>query len=1126
MIVADLHIHSHYSRATSKDLTFPHLWKWAQLKGVTLLGTGDIAHPGWLAEMRDLLEPAEEGLFRLRVAPAALRAEVPATCQREVRFMLAGEISNIYKKHDAVRKVHNVIFAPSLEAVAQIQTRLEKIGNIRSDGRPILGLDSRDLFEIILDVDERCQLIPAHIWTPWFSLLGSKSGFDCVRDCFDDLTDRIVAVETGLSSDPPMNWRVSQLDPYTLVSHSDAHSPQKLAREATLFDTEYSYDAIFAALASGDPARFRGTVEFFPEEGKYHLDGHRNCAICWHPQTTRAHDGRCAVCGKPVTIGVLHRVETLADRPEGARPPRAHPFHSLIPLPEIIAEIKGVGVNTKTTQAEYMRLLSALGPELSILMELPLEQIAAVASTQLAEGIGRMRRGEVHAEGGYDGEYGTVKLFAGVDPQSAGLQLGMFKEEAIGDWRLGTGAEQTEPMSPHSPPFHHPIAQPLIANSQSPIANSPSLNNEQRAAVHTVDRPLMIVAGPGTGKTRTLTARIGYLLAEADVQPESILAITFTNRAAEEMATRLADLVGGDCAARVTVKTFHALGAALLQQWGAQIGIDPNFVILAEDQRARLLRQTCPSLSAQTVELTLTQISAAKNRLIHAADLVRMADPSALLAMVGHGANGDFVARYDAYQRGLAANHALDFDDLLLQTVYLLEICPAVLLATQERFRWLSVDEYQDVNLAQYRLLKLLAAGGADLCVIGDPDQAIYSFRGADPRYFAAFVQDFPGARTVHLTQNYRSAQAILSAATQVIGHNADRKAVQLLASFASQVALHVYSAASEQAEAETVVHQIEQMVGGTSYFSLDSGRIAEDAPHAVHSFGDFAVLYRLNAQRQALQEAFERSGIPYQTVGQTPFYAQKSVRRLLAPLWLWHNPASQPHWEVLLPDGDGAPLCDLLRAQSGPLAQRLSEALYADAIARPWRQPLLDLIALFAHMENRAGQSVADLVAWLHEHAAVGSPCTAQDLARVVERARGFGRDLRGFLEATALSGEADLLDPRADRVLLMTIHAAKGLEFSTVLMVGCEEGLLPYTPGKAQEAIAEERRLFYVGMTRAQHRLILTHARWRFLFGQAQENRLSRFVNEIEEALYQGEQPVDRPKPVRAEERQLSLF
>ena len=399
-LVADLHIHSHFSRATSPNLTFEHLTRWAQLKGIHVVGTGDIAHPGWLAEMREKLEPAEDGLYRLKTdLVAAVQAQVPPACHAPVRFMLGGEISNIYKRGDRTRKVHNIVFAPSFDALERLQARLEQIGNIRSDGRPILGLDSRDLLEIVLDTDPACHLIPAHIWTPWFSLLGSKSGFDSVAECFADLTPHIFALETGLSSDPPMNWRVSDLDRYTLVSNSDAHSPEKLGREVTLFDAELSYPAVFDALRTGDPTRYLGTIEFFPEEGKYHFDGHRACGIVWDPPTTRAHNELCPVCGKPVTVGVMHRVEALADRPIGGRPPQTQPFHSLIPLPELLGEVYGVGASSKQVQAEYLKLLARLGPELAILRDVPMEEIAAVGGARLAEGIGHMRRGEVDRPG-------------------------------------------------------------------------------------------------------------------------------------------------------------------------------------------------------------------------------------------------------------------------------------------------------------------------------------------------------------------------------------------------------------------------------------------------------------------------------------------------------------------------------------------------------------------------------------------------------------------------------------------------------------------------------------------------------------------------------------------------------
>src|SRR3989338_4698084 len=410
---ADVHLHSHYSRATSPHLNLEYLWVWAQIKGIQVVGTGDFTHPKWLKELKEKLEPAEEGLFKLKpVLEKKMERELPPACKGTVRFMLSCEISNIYKRLDKVRKVHNVMFAPSFAAAEKIQAKLGDIGNISSDGRPILGLDSRDLLEITLESDPLSYFIPAHIWTPWFSALGSKSGFDRMTDCFADLSKHIFAVETGLSSDPLMNWRLSQLDPYVLVSNSDAHSAPKLGREATLYDTELSYAGIYKALSDPQDKGLIGTIEFFPEEGKYHYDGHRVCETRLHPRDTIKNKGLCPKCGKPVTVGVMARVEELADHPEGRKPPRWRPYYSLIPLPEIIAEAKGCGANSKGVEQIFFTMLNKLGNEISILREAPLERIQKAAGPFIAEGIRRMREGKVDIAAGYDGEYGIINIFS------------------------------------------------------------------------------------------------------------------------------------------------------------------------------------------------------------------------------------------------------------------------------------------------------------------------------------------------------------------------------------------------------------------------------------------------------------------------------------------------------------------------------------------------------------------------------------------------------------------------------------------------------------------------------------------------------------------------------------------
>jgi uncharacterized protein (TIGR00375 family) len=371
--IADLHVHSKFSRATAKNLDLENLYIAAQLKGITVVGTGDFTYPAWHEEISDKLVAAEPGLFKLKDELARqCDAQVPSSCRSTVRFILVTEISNIYKKNEKTRKNHNLVFVPDLDVAQKFSAKLDKIGNIKSDGRPILGLDARDLLETLLETSERAFLIPAHIWTPWFSVLGSKSGFDSIEECFEDLTPYIFAVETGLSSDPAMNWRVSSLDGLTLVSNSDAHSPRNLGREANLFDTRLSYSDIKTALKTGNPDQFLGTYEFYPEEGKYHIDGHRACKISFWPKNTLKHNGICPECGKALTLGVLYRVEELADRKEGQKPAKSHPYTSSIQLVDILSEVIRVGPASKKVKQTYQTALYKLGSEISMPLNRPL----------------------------------------------------------------------------------------------------------------------------------------------------------------------------------------------------------------------------------------------------------------------------------------------------------------------------------------------------------------------------------------------------------------------------------------------------------------------------------------------------------------------------------------------------------------------------------------------------------------------------------------------------------------------------------------------------------------------------------------------------------------------------------
>lgn len=405
--IADLHIHSRFSMATSKEGTPENLDFWARKKGISLIGTGDFTHPVWREELKERLVSEGNGLYRLR--DEYVKEESRKFPGEGTRFVVSGEISSIYKKNGKTRKVHNVILLPSLEAADAMAQRLEKIGNIHSDGRPILGLDSHDLLEMMLDVCPEGILIPAHIWTPHFSVLGAKSGFDSVEECFEELAPYIHALETGLSSDPAMNWRISKLDRYQLVSNSDAHSPSKLGREANLLDIDCSYEGLYRAIRTGEG--LEGTVEFFPEEGKYHFDGHRKCGVSLSPVEAERLGGICPVCGKKLTMGVDHRVEQLADRAEGFVKKDGKKYESLVPLPEVISACMGYSTASKKVQGCFEQMIQTLGTEFDILRNVPSEDIKSCAGERIAEGIENVRTGNVKRIPGYDGEYGKIELF-------------------------------------------------------------------------------------------------------------------------------------------------------------------------------------------------------------------------------------------------------------------------------------------------------------------------------------------------------------------------------------------------------------------------------------------------------------------------------------------------------------------------------------------------------------------------------------------------------------------------------------------------------------------------------------------------------------------------------------------
>jgi DNA helicase-2/ATP-dependent DNA helicase PcrA len=416
-LIVDLHIHSHYSRATSKETTLEGLYRWGKIKGIHIIGTGDFTHPNWVAELQEKLEPAEAGLYRLRKEFAdKIDQTIPLSCRKTpIRFVLTVEISTIYSKLGKVRKLHNLVIMPGFDSVEKMNAKLERIGNLKADGRPILGLDSKELLRMTIETDPEGLFIPAHIWTPWFGLFGSKSGFDNIQEAYEELTPHVHAIETGLSSDPYMNWRIDELQHVTIISNSDAHSPPKLGREATIVDSDISYEGVLGAIRTNDK-RLVGTIEFYPEEGKYHYDGHRSCNVRFSPKETKEHNGICPKCAKPLIVGVEYRVDQLANKSEHYRPAHPKVVEYIIPLPEILAQMKGLkSPDSKVVMEEYEKIIDKLGNEFDVMRKLSIDQIKDDGFAELAKTVEKVRKKEVTIEPGYDGVYGVIKLYANED---------------------------------------------------------------------------------------------------------------------------------------------------------------------------------------------------------------------------------------------------------------------------------------------------------------------------------------------------------------------------------------------------------------------------------------------------------------------------------------------------------------------------------------------------------------------------------------------------------------------------------------------------------------------------------------------------------------------------------------
>ncbi len=1000
IFLADLHIHSRFSRATSKGLDPLTLAAWAHVKGINILGTGDFTHPGWMEMLEQNLYQEQDGLLYLK-DNQDLSAKVPGfgnEIKSRTRFVLSSEISSIYKQGGKVRKIHNLVFMPGFEQARKFNQKLARVGNLESDGRPILGLDSRSLLEMVLEIDPLAYVIPAHIWTPWFSLFGSKSGFDSLEECYKDLSSHIFALETGLSSDPEMNWMWSKLDRFSLVSNSDAHSAENLGREVNIFQGEMSYEGIYRALRrEGLGHRFLGTLEFYPEEGKYHLDGHRKCGVVMDPRQTRANRGLCPVCGKKITVGVLNRVLSMADRDSPVRPSFQPGYFSVIPLKEIISEFLGVGPRTKKVQAFYNQAVSFFGSEMNILQKVPVEDLDRHSSV-LGAAIRRMRAGEVVRDPGFDGQFGKISVFSQKERRE------FEKGKRIVDIPLPGEKDRYVRVGPEK-------------SADSPDIDTDekiSLNPEQEQAVRYDQGPVLVLAGPGTGKTQTLMGKVSELL-KSGVSPRHMLILAFTRKAAKELKERLA-LVHGPGQALPMAETIHALA---YEYWQSIYNEQP--MILGDDEARRIFSMANPELRGAALKEAWTGLGLAREK--------RDTIPEP-------GEN---------YARQKQDWNLVDFSDLL--EFWLEEIESGKYVRS---FTHVLVDEVQDLSMLQLSLIRnLLPESGQGFFGIGDPRQSIYGFRGALKDIRESMTGLWPDLKTIHLSRNYRSSGSILRFSQALFPGDPG-----LTAQMDIPGEIHFFQAINSPQENHWMGKKIMNLLGGTSHHQKDAA-----SGNASFAPSDIAILVRFKGLMPAMEKELQRMGIPVSVPEDQPYFKDQRIELILRAVGRVMGIAGE----------ENVFECPERVLTGGP--KRLA-----------------------AYLED---VPPFDKIFWTGK--------AFKTLEREYSRLGGWS----GLMSHIKLESELAQVDIKAQKVMIMTMHAAKGLEFEAVFLPCLEDGIIPFAgtdmllgqidPEKKRWDSEEERRLFYVSLTRARRFLFLSLAGSRKVFGRQLNLKKSKFLKEL---------------------------
>ncbi|MDX1708154.1 MAG: UvrD-helicase domain-containing protein, partial [Desulfobacterales bacterium] len=859
--------------------------------------------------------------------------------------------------------------------------------------------------------------------------------------------------------------------------------------------------------------------------------------ISFWPATTQKHEGLCPVCSKPLTLGVLHRVEELADHKEGRKPSRHFPYHNIIQLADILAEVMQVGPKSKKVTGAYQTTLEKLGSEFNVLHYLDTDAIEQAGIPLLAEAVRRMRHQEIDVIPGFDGQYGRVQIFKNDERASLMGQQSLFAPGSLAE----VASETIEKAAFRKPPPKKPAAiKDENLKPVSPQNPFEQLNDQQQQAVAHPFGPLLIVAGPGTGKTRTLTMRVAHLIQEKGISPAHILALTFTRKAAREMQQRLRAILGPQRQLPLTA-TFHSLCYTILcdQKPEQTIGI------IDDDDRNKFIREAIKRVKKHGIEVSrspqklLARIIAAKQQIkgpakIIAADEVTLADRA--LAEV-----------YHSYQALLSIQGLYDYEDLIFNVVQLLENDLAVCQAYRRRFQHIFVDEYQDLNHGQYRIVQALAPcdqSNQNLCVIGDPDQSIYGFRGADVGYFRRFVDDYPSTTVIELTRNYRSTETNLDASFQVIrDHRLHTSADRTTSQIKGIKTISILEMASGRAEARALARVIEQLVGGSGFHSIDTGRVMDANLESARSYADFAVLVRTHYQLNVIAEVFDQEGVPFQIASRKTRVKSWGMAELISLLSVVEGFGSDLDLDNCL---------SLYAAGLNPkTAEKFKSWCYSrkfsqqkglinakrfpvPGLSRDHQQKLIDFSeALSAIKDQTAGMTIAEKLQHLSQVPQLSNfvntePKSREAFNNLLSLSKEVNEDMSSFLATAALLSDTDAYLSRAEKVALMTLHAAKGLEFPVVFIAGCEDDFIPLKPqGNRKADLAEERRLFYVAMTRAMQQLFLTRAKKRSVYGKRLTRHPSPFLSDIEKHLKKDDSPQKKShKKKNKKQRQLKLF